>query len=107
MRRLHGLFLMLTVLGGCASMDSQVRSRAAHDFSCSADRVRIVDAESTVFRAAGCGSIATYLCKENLLTMRCRRAKWDTPDTQVVVTAAGRYTLTRRSALEPEQTLTR
>jgi len=104
MHGVRSLVLVSMLLGGCASMDSQVRTRAAHDFSCRSDQLRIVDSEATVFRVAGCGSIATYQCKEDLLAMTCRRAKWDTPDTQVVSTASGRYTLTRRSAFEGERT---
>ena len=100
------LFLVLAWLGGasgCATMDAQVRERAAEDFSCRRDQLRIVDAEATVFRVAGCGSIATYRCKESPIAMQCRRASWDQPDSEYVSTAAGSYTLKRRSLAEAEQ----
>ena len=84
-------------------MESQVRERAAHDFGCTRERLHMVDSEATVFRIAGCGSIATYRCVESPLAMRCRRASWDQPDTEQVTTAAGSYTLERRSLFEAEQ----
>jgi hypothetical protein len=102
-RWLFPLSLVVLSLGGCATMDGQVRERAARDFSCGQERLRIVDAEGPVFRVAGCGSIATYQCEEHVLAMRCKRASWDGPDTQVVSTASGRYTLTRRSVVDAER----
>jgi hypothetical protein len=102
-RWLFRLFPVVLALGGCATMDGQVRERAARDFSCRQERLHIVDAEGPVFRVAGCGSIATYQCEEHVLAMRCRRASWDAPDAQVVSTASGRYTLTRRSLVDAER----
>jgi hypothetical protein len=55
-----------------------VKTRAAQDFRCSEDQLKIVDRESTVFRIAGCGTEATYVCKEgrNLRTT-CAKADWE------------------------------
>jgi hypothetical protein len=59
---------------GCADVGSQVRTRAAHDFSCREDQTRIVDAEAGVYRIAGCGLEASYHCsEENGASQRCQR----------------------------------
>ena len=46
----------------CADVSSHVRTRAAHDFGCSEEATRIVDAEVGVYRIEGCGFAATYEC---------------------------------------------
>jgi hypothetical protein len=63
------------VLIGCgADMSSQVRSRAARDFSCREDQTQIVDAEAGVYRISGCGLEASYHCSDDTgLNMRCQR----------------------------------
>lgn len=59
---------------GCADVGSQVRTRAARDFSCGEDQTEIVDAEAGVYRIAGCGLEASYHCTEDTgLTPRCQR----------------------------------
>ena len=59
---------------GCAETSVQVRSRAAHDFSCAQEHTRIVDAEAGVYRMEGCGLVASYVCAENsALDMHCDR----------------------------------
>jgi predicted RNA-binding Zn-ribbon protein involved in translation (DUF1610 family) len=68
---------------GCASLESTVRTRAAQDFRCSEDQLRILDREQTVFRIAGCGEVATYECTESrALAVSCRRAAWEPPLSQ-------------------------
>ncbi|HKP60066.1 MAG TPA: hypothetical protein VJV78_25250 [Polyangiales bacterium] len=64
---------------GCASLESTVRTRAAADLHCGEDQLQIVDQESTVFRVAGCGEKATYICSDNASSFRthCKRADWD------------------------------
>ena len=70
--------LLPLAAAGCAGLESTVKTRAAQDFRCSEERLKIVDRESTVFRVAGCGSEATYVCKEgrNLRTT-CQQAEWE------------------------------
>jgi hypothetical protein len=88
--------LALSLLGACASMDTQVRTRAARDLSCKQDAMRIVDREATVFRVAGCGSFATYECHElPTLAMQCDRVRHDDPEQHEVTTATGKYSLSR------------
>ena len=63
------------VLCSCgADMRSQVKTRAARDFSCREDQTQIVDAESGVYRLSGCGLEASYHCTEDTgLNTRCQR----------------------------------
>lgn len=79
MRRTCLPVVVLTLsAAGCASLESEVRTRAASDFRCAEDRLRILDQEWTVFRVAGCGEEGTYVCKESRsLKVHCERADWD------------------------------
>lgn len=55
-------------------MHTQVKSRAAHDFSCGVEQTQIVDAEGGVYRLEGCGFQASYHCTEDSgLKMQCQR----------------------------------
>ena len=59
---------------GCVDAGTQVKSRAARDFSCGASETRILDAEAGLYRVAGCGFEATYQCTEDrALNTRCER----------------------------------
>jgi hypothetical protein len=95
MRREVWWLVLSAAAVGCAGAETQVRKHAAHDFACQPAQLRIVDQERTVYRVAGCGSIATYQC-DDLFPAHCKRAGWDRPDTQTVITGGGSYTLTRR-----------
>ena len=65
-------------------METKVRTRAAHDFRCSEDQLRITDREETVFRIAGCGEEATYVCEDTrTLRTHCKRAVWSEPEPEV------------------------
>ena len=73
-RRVLYLVCCAAALAGCTDMKSQVRSRAARDFSCGEDQTQIVDAQAGVYRIAGCGLEASYHCTEDSgLTPRCQR----------------------------------
>ena len=62
------------LLGCAADMRSQVRTRAARDFSCQEEQTEIVDAEAGVYRLSGCGLEASYHCTEdNQFNARCQR----------------------------------
>lgn len=67
--------VVLTLLAaGCAGLESHVRTRAAHDFQCREADLRILDQAETVFRVAGCGHEATYVCSDNAsLRTSCKR----------------------------------
>jgi hypothetical protein len=74
LRRWLRFGLLACALLGCSDMQSQVRTRAAHEFSCQEDQTRIVDAEAGVYRISGCGLEASYHCTEdNSLNTRCQR----------------------------------
>ncbi len=62
-------------LAACADVRTQVRTRAARDFSCAAQQTRIVDAAEGVYRLAGCGLEASYVCAEDRTTLgtHCNR----------------------------------
>lgn len=79
MRRTCLVSIVLTLsAAGCASLESKVRTRAASDFRCNEDQLRILDHESSVFRIAGCGEEATYVCTESRsFNVHCKRADWD------------------------------
>jgi hypothetical protein len=67
---------------GCASLESRVRTRAAADFHCNEQDLTIVDRETMVFRVAGCGEEATYICTDSAnLRTHCKRADWDQHET--------------------------
>ncbi len=71
--------LLASFVAGCASLEDTVRTRAAHDFHCQESDLKVVDREQTVFRIAGCGEEATYVCTESRnLRVSCKRAEWDT-----------------------------
>ncbi len=93
-----GIALVALALGGCATqLDTRVRSRAALDFSCAPRNLRIVDRTDTIYRVAGCGSIATYECSEtSALAIHCDRVVWDDPQNREVTTAGGKYTIRQR-----------
>ena len=56
------------------AMTSQVRTRAARDFSCGEEHTRIVDSESGVYLIQGCGLQASYRCSESAsLSTECQR----------------------------------
>jgi hypothetical protein len=72
----HWLTLSIcsAALLGCTNMSSQVRSRAARDFSCGEEQTQIVDAEANVYRLSGCGLEASYHCTDDSsLNARCQR----------------------------------
>jgi hypothetical protein len=67
---------------GCASLESRVRTRAAADFHCSEQQLEVLDRTERVFRVAGCGEEATYICQDDAsLRTRCQRADWDEHET--------------------------
>ena len=75
---MFGRWLRLGLCGcallGCADVKSQVRTRAARDFSCQEDETQIVDADRGVYRISGCGLEASYHCTEDSsLNARCQR----------------------------------
>jgi hypothetical protein len=62
---------------GCASFESLARTRAAADFHCSEEKLQVVDRLDSVFRIAGCGEEATYVCTDSAsLHTHCKRADW-------------------------------
>jgi hypothetical protein len=75
----YTVWASLTLLAaGCGGLESSVRTRAASDFHCDQSQLKILDQEQTVFRVAGCGSEATYVCSEGLsLRVHCKRADWE------------------------------
>jgi hypothetical protein len=74
LRRWLTLFICSAALLGCTNMSSQVRSRAARDFSCGEEQTQIVDAEAGVYRLSGCGLEASYHCTDDTsLNARCQR----------------------------------
>jgi hypothetical protein len=95
--RIRVLIVLTAALAGCASLDANVRKRAAADFSCKQDKIHVVDAYASVFRVAGCGLVATYRCADApLLAAHCHRIVWDAPEVHEV-TAAGAYSLSPRA----------
>jgi hypothetical protein len=56
---------LVCVLGGCADVSTQVKTRAAREFACNEAQTQIVDAEAGVYRVAGCGLEASYQCSED------------------------------------------
>jgi hypothetical protein len=82
-RWLTALISCAALFGCGADMGSQVKSRAAHDFSCGEDQTQIVDAEGGVYRISGCGLEASYQCTEdtgfNTLCQRLYLSKVEEP----------------------------
>lgn len=73
-----GLGALLLMAASCAGMEDTVRARAAHDFHCGESQLRILDQADTVFRIAGCGSEATFVCNDTRgLRTQCKRAEWE------------------------------
>jgi hypothetical protein len=58
---------VLGLLVGCSGLRTQVRERAAFDFSCPEDRVA-VDALRFGYVARGCGKEAVYLVQHGRVT---------------------------------------
>jgi hypothetical protein len=55
--------LLFFVLPACgASMEDVVRTRAAHDFHCTEDDVRVQNIAGGTFKVKGCGYAETYDC---------------------------------------------
>ncbi len=72
--RIGQLCVVGLALLGCADMGSQVKTRAARDFSCGEAQTRILDAEAGVYRITGCGLEASYHCTEDrTFNTRCER----------------------------------
>ncbi len=83
------LLTLLLASAGCASLNNSVRKRAASDFACAQDKVRIVDEYATIFRVSGCGSVATYRCSDTpAFAVHCHRIVWDAPETHEVTQAS-------------------
>ncbi len=93
------LCVVMVGLAGCASLGTHVRQRAAHDFSCSQDKVRVLDQYASVVRVAGCGLVATYQCRDTRnLSVSCHRLI--APEDREVSTTAGSYSLKPRDERE-------
>jgi hypothetical protein len=74
--------LTLSAAGCASSLESRVRRRAAADFHCREQDLKIIDRQEPVFRVAGCGEEATYICSDSAnLRTHCKRADWDQHET--------------------------
>jgi hypothetical protein len=58
---------MSVVLGACGATESQLRSRAAFDFSCPQGQLQITEIDGRSKGVTGCGKRAVYVeqCKPN------------------------------------------
>ena len=62
---LKPLAITFFLIGGCASIESQVVTHASRDFSCAREQTTITDQFGGIYRLEGCGFAATYECREN------------------------------------------
>ena len=57
------------VAAGCASAEDVARDRAAEEFACARDKVRLVwlgyDGDATIFKVSACGKETRYVCDES------------------------------------------
>jgi len=82
---LYPLSVLFLVASGCASMETRVVARAAHDFTCGREQTVITDQFGGIYRVSGCGFTASYECQENgSLVVSCQAIE----GTQVVATHA-------------------
>lgn len=59
------LSVFFLIASGCASMETKVVARAAHDFTCGREQTLITDQFGSIYRVSGCGFTASYECREN------------------------------------------
>jgi hypothetical protein len=50
------------LLGGCVDVEDDVRARAANDFSCKQEEIKVNAIGAGAFRAGGCGYSQIYDC---------------------------------------------
>jgi hypothetical protein len=65
--------LMVVLLTACASRADYIRTRAASDFACDAEDVRVEARGSGRFHASGCEQQADYACINQGVDFTCVR----------------------------------